>query len=101
MVRTPDGSLVAMDNTRLAVARELGINKIPVTIRRMDEAIPGSMRHRKDFRDAETWGDALRSRTGNNRLGEGGTNSQPRMPGEPATSGGGFGGWLSNLFGGN
>jgi len=99
VVQAADGSLVAIDNTRVAVARELGITKIPVNIRSMSETLPESMAGR--FGSARTWGGALRHRTENNNLGGTGTNQAPRMGGERANAGGGFGAWLSNLFGGD
>lgn len=97
VVQTPSGSLVTIDNTRVAVTRELGITKIPVNIRKMDETLPEGMAGR--FPGATTWGDALRQRTSSNGLGGEGSANSPRMPGAAGSANtGGFGGWLSNLF---
>ncbi|MEO1453194.1 MAG: RHS repeat-associated core domain-containing protein [Pseudomonadota bacterium] len=99
VVKTRDGSLVAIDNTRLAVARELELNRIPVRVRNYDDPLPSSaVRPHRDFRDAATWGDVVKSRTKNNRLDESGTDTSPRMPGKPA-SGRGFGSWVRDVLG--
>ncbi len=78
-VRTPDG-IVSLDNTRIAVARELGIPEVPVKIRLPSDPLPESMLGR--FGDAKTWGEALLHRAGRQRpsLGPTGTPTSPRMP---------------------
>jgi hypothetical protein len=71
VVQTPGGYLTTIDNTRVAVARELGIENIPVAVHSMDELLPPSMLRRGWGKDegprfgenARTWGDALRWRT--------------------------------------
>jgi RHS repeat-associated protein len=72
--------LVTVDNTRIAVARELGIREVPVTIRLPSDPLPPSMLGR--FGNARTWGEALQVRTGNQRppLPPTGTLDPPRMP---------------------
>ena len=79
-VRTPDG-IVTIDNTRVAVARELGIEEIPVRVHEVTEPLPNDMIGR--FGDAKTWGEALIQRTANQRppLPPTGTTEVPRMPG--------------------
>lgn len=86
VVRTPNGELVTIDNTRVAVARELGIDEVPVRIREMDEILPVGQ-YKDRFGDAKTWGEALRNRTAGQQ-GKGlpleGREASPRMP-DPAT----------------
>ena len=79
-VLTPDG-ITTIDNTRVAVAQELGIPRIPVNVHAADEALPADMIGR--FGRARTWGDALIHRTSRQRppLGPTGTSVRPRMPG--------------------
>ena len=78
-VRTPDG-IVTIDNTRIAIARELGIPEVPVKIHLPSDPLPESMLGR--FGDAKTWGEALLHRTGGQRppLGPTGTPTIPRLP---------------------
>lgn len=78
-VETADG-IVTIDNTRIAIARELGITEVPVKIRLPSDPLPESMLGR--FGDARTWGEALQFRTGNQRppLPPTGTPNAPRLP---------------------
>jgi hypothetical protein len=78
-VRTADG-ITTIDNTRVAVARELGIQEIPVRVHAPSEPLPPDMIGR--FGDARTWGEALAQRTANQRppLPPTGTPDAPRMP---------------------
>jgi len=78
-VETADG-IVTIDNTRIAVARELGICEVPVKVRLPADPLPESMLGR--FGNAKTWGEALKFRTGNQRppLPEIGTPNAPRLP---------------------
>lgn len=65
VVETPGGWLTSIDNTRVAVARELGLDAIPVRVHAMTDPLPESMLANQRFGpDARTWGDALRHRTG-------------------------------------
>jgi len=78
-VKGPNGVIV-IDNTRVAVARELGISNIPVRVHNPSDALPSSMSGR--FGNAKTWGEALGVRTGRqgkNFPSDGSPNS-PRMP---------------------
>ncbi|USG64639.1 hypothetical protein NDK47_21220 [Brevibacillus ruminantium] len=79
VVQTPNG-YVTIDNTRVAIARELNISSIPVNIRQMNELLPSSMAGR--FGTAKTWGEALQHRTSKQRppLPIDGTNDLPRLP---------------------
>jgi RHS repeat-associated protein len=84
VVRTPAG-LVSIDNTRIAVARELGISRIRARIHDAGELLRGLNRRR--FAPARTWGEALAARTSRQRrprVGPEGTDRPPRMPGPPA-----------------
>ena len=78
-VQTPDG-IVTLDNTRIAIARELGIPEVPVKIRLPSDRLPDSMLGR--FGDAQTFGEALIQRTSRQRppLGPTGTPTTPRLP---------------------
>jgi hypothetical protein len=78
-VRTPDG-VTSIDNTRVAVARELGVDKIPVRVHAPNEPLPPEMAGR--FGNATTWGEALAQRTASQRppLPPTGTLDAPRMP---------------------
>jgi filamentous hemagglutinin len=82
-VRTPDG-ITTIDNTRVAVARELGIREIPVRVHAPTEPLPPEMMagpHPR-FGNATTWGEALEFRTSNQRppLPPTGTLDAPRLP---------------------
>ncbi len=72
--------IAATAETRIAIARELGITEVPVKIRLPSDPLPDSMLGR--FGDARTWGEALRFRTGNQRppLPPTGTPNVPRLP---------------------
>ncbi|MEI8020307.1 MAG: hypothetical protein WCH39_19050, partial [Schlesneria sp.] len=74
------GGIVTLDNTRIAIAREFGINNVPVTIHLPSDPLPKSMLGR--FGNAKTWGEALKFRTGQQRppLPPTGTSSPPRIP---------------------
>jgi hypothetical protein len=78
-IRTPDG-ITTIDNTRIAVARELGIPEVPVKVRLPSDPLPKSMLG--CFGDANTWGEALLHRTGRQRppLGPTGSPMIPRIP---------------------
>ncbi|GEM_PF-1796924 len=64
VVRTPI-SLTTLDNTRVVIAQELGIEKIPVMIQEFDTPLPELMIKAKWFGEAKTWGEALLYRTSN------------------------------------
>jgi hypothetical protein len=78
-VETADG-VVTIDNTRVAIARELGMEEIPVNVHLPSDPLPESMLGR--FGDAKTWGEALAQRTGKQRppLPFSGTPDTPRLP---------------------
>jgi hypothetical protein len=83
-VRTPDG-VTTIDNTRVAVARELGMDKIPVRVHDPNEPLPSDVLKTERFGVAKTWGEALAHRTAHQRpaLPPSGTLDPPRMPGLP------------------
>lgn len=62
VVQTPVG-LTTIDNTRIAVALELGLEDVPVVIHQFDDPLPENMVRIRRFGDARTWGDALLYRT--------------------------------------
>ncbi len=69
-----DGNIVTIDNTRVAVARELGIKQIPVRVHQPTKLLPKSMRGR--------FGEALKHRSAgqNPPLPVTGTSKSPKMP---------------------
>jgi hypothetical protein len=88
-VRLPDGSVVVFDNTRVAVALELGgFKKLPMRLHRLEDRLPPPMIGRLGHQAArrrfivETWEDALTLRTSsqNPRLPIQGTDVVPRLP---------------------
>jgi hypothetical protein len=82
VVRTPAG-LTTIDNTRVAVAQELGISEIPVTIYEYEEALPAIMIKARRFGSSVTWGEALSYRTSHKfpePLPPFGTPQRPYMP---------------------
>lgn len=81
-VRTPEG-IVTIDNTRVALAQELGITRIPVRVWNPSDPLPQAMIERGRFGLSRTWGEALASRAGRQRppLDPTGTTQRPRLPG--------------------
>lgn len=77
-----DSGLVTIDNTRAAIAQELGIENIPVRVHQPGSPLPGEMYGR--FGDARTWGEALVYRTSRQSppLPPNGTTQRPRLPPE-------------------
>ncbi|OPX41871.1 tRNA(Glu)-specific nuclease WapA precursor [Ruminiclostridium hungatei] len=81
IVKTQNG-FTTIDNTRLAIARELGMEKIPVNIRTENEMLPESMIKEGRFASSKTWGEALKLRTGGQvpKLPYEGTSKMPKLP---------------------
>src|SRR5690606_14629112 len=92
VIKTPDG-LVSLDNTRVAVAQELGLPAITARVRGWNEPLPTDFpegRLASFARKAEklglpmptnlTWGDLFTVRTMDNKLPPSGTATRPRMP---------------------
>jgi RHS repeat-associated protein len=89
VVETPEG-LVTIDNTRVAVARELGISEIPVRVHKPTDPLPGEMLtgpngprfSNSSGESATTWGEAAAIRGGNQNppLPPSGTPNPPRLP---------------------
>jgi RHS repeat-associated protein len=79
VVRTNDG-LVTIDNTRPAVAAELGITSIPANVHNSSETLPASMDGR--FGNSTTWGESVEYRTSrqNPPLPSSGTSTPPKLP---------------------
>jgi len=87
VVRMPDGRLTSMDNTRIAAAREAGID-VQATIRGFDEPVSPQMILDRGWADNTTWGKALTSRIQNQSGGFGASNPYgsldlPRITGKP------------------
>jgi len=82
VVQTPT-SLTTMDNTRVAVAQELGIEEITINIHQMNDLLPENMISNERFGNATTWGEALSFRTSsqnNPSIDSYGTPQRPRLP---------------------
>jgi len=88
VVQTEKG-LVTLDNTRPAVARELGIDEVTGKVHSLtDPLLPGFAEQREFAKQAaelgldapRTWGDVLRIRTMRNNLPVEGTPAVPRLP---------------------
>ena len=82
-VRTPTG-IVAIDNTRVALAQELGLDRIPVRVWDPSDPLPQSMLDIERFGPAKTWGEALAYRTARQvpPLDSAGTPLRPTLPGD-------------------
>ncbi len=83
VVEVSPGRYVAIDNTRLALAGELGIERIPVRVFRPTDPLPPEMIASGRFGEAaRTWGDATLYRTATQRppLPTEGTTEAPRLP---------------------
>ena len=82
VIRTPV-SLTTIDNTRVAIAQELGISEISVVVHNYDDPLPEIMIKARRFGTSKTWGEALDYRTGNQRptgLPRYGTPERPHLP---------------------
>ena len=78
-----DGNtLTTLDNTRVAIAQELGLSSIRVSIKELDDVLPQTMIAIKRFGTSKTWGEALAFRTSKQRppLRSNGTPERPFMP---------------------
>ena len=80
-VRTPEG-IVTIDNTRVALAQELGIGRIPVRVWNPSDPLPQAFIRERRFGASRTWGEVLAHRTGRQRppLDPTGTTQRPRLP---------------------
>src|SRR5262249_16836000 len=102
VVRLPPengGHVVGFDNTRPAVAQELGWPDIPVKIHDFHEPIDMSQLKPRELAylqgtaetlgvplsEPPTWGELLVMRTKGNKLPPEGTTKRPKMPGCPKT----------------
>ncbi len=61
VVRMPDGKLTSMDNTRIAAAREAGI-EVRATIRNHDQPLAAEIQQARGWERYSTWGEALNAR---------------------------------------
>jgi hypothetical protein len=76
VIKTEKG-FETFDNTRPAVAVELGLKKIQAKIRQIDEPLPGGFAYQRDLIQTarrnklptpKTWGEAFKVRTKSNRI---------------------------------
>ncbi len=90
VIETPEG-LLSLDNTRVAVAQELGIPKITARVHGLDDLLPTDFPadrlasfQRKAAKlglpEPKTWGDLFKIRTQSSRLPATGAATRPRMP---------------------
>lgn len=82
-VQLSNGTIVTLDNTRPAVARELGISEIPARLHNTFDPLPADMIEISRFgRKSETWGEALQFRASGQskpRLDLDGTAQSPKL----------------------
>jgi hypothetical protein len=84
VVEVSPGQCVAVDNTRLAIAQEFNVGRIPVRVFQPEDPLPPEMVAGGRFGEAaRTWGDAILFRTAKQRppLPPEGTPDVPRVPG--------------------
>jgi len=76
-----NGKLVSLDNTRVLVAQEQGLSEIYMRLRQATDALPTDEITKMRFPGAQTWGEAVGQRTGNQRppLPPRGTPNRPRV----------------------
>ncbi|SDY98829.1 hypothetical protein SAMN04515617_1446, partial [Collimonas sp. OK242] len=85
VVKMPDGVATSMDNTRIAAAREAGID-VQANVHSFDEPLPADMVDQRRFGDAKTWGEALTGRI-NKQSGGFGTSNPNGSPTTPRITG--------------
>lgn len=90
-----NGQLVSLDNTRLALAQELGFKQVPVVEYAPTDRLPAAQvdRFRETWEslrkkhpnlpEPKTWADAVRIRSLSNRLPANGTATRPHLAGDP------------------
>ena len=57
----PDGKLTSMDNTRIAAAREAGID-VKASVRGYDDPLSPAIQEARAWQSFNTWGEAITSR---------------------------------------
>ncbi|WP_275671814.1 DUF637 domain-containing protein, partial [Pseudomonas mandelii] len=61
VVRMPDGKLTSMDNTRIAAAREAGID-VNASVRGFDDPLTPAIQEARGWQSFDTWGEAITGR---------------------------------------
>jgi YD repeat-containing protein len=87
VVKMSDGQLTSMDNTRIAAAREAGIN-VQATVRNFDGALTSDIQNARGWGSYNTWGEAITARINNQSKNFGtlnlyGSPQLPRIKGQP------------------
>jgi uncharacterized Zn-binding protein involved in type VI secretion len=86
VVKMPDGKLTSMDNTRIAAAREAGID-IKANVHNPNDPLPPDVVASGRFGEARTWGEALTNRINNQKPGSFGTENPNGSPNPPRITG--------------
>ncbi|WP_232244523.1 hypothetical protein [Pseudomonas putida] len=86
VVKMPDGKLTSMDNTRIAAAREAGID-VNASVRGFDEPLTPAVQEARGWQNFNTWGEAITGRI--NKQSGGFSTSNPYGSTEPPRISGG------------
>ena len=86
VIKMPDGKFTSMDNTRIAAAREAGID-INAKIRNFNDPLTSEIQKARGWEQYKTWGEAIQSRINNQSGGFGkqnpnGSNQIPKIKGK-------------------
>jgi uncharacterized Zn-binding protein involved in type VI secretion len=87
VIKMPDGKLTSMDNTRIAAAREAGV-EVQARVRSYDEPLTLETQEARGWQSHDTWGEALTGRI-NKQSGSFATDNPYGSPNPPRISGGG------------
>ncbi|WP_129990804.1 hemagglutinin repeat-containing protein [Rahnella sp. CFA14(1/10)] len=86
VVKMPDGKLTSMDNTRIAAAREAGID-VKASVRGFDDPLTPAIQEARGWQNFNTWGEAITGRI--NKQSGGFSTSNPYGSTEPPRISGG------------
>jgi len=86
VVKMPDGKLTSMDNTRIAAAREAGID-VKASVRGFDDPLTPAIQEARGWQSFNTWGEAITGRI--NKQSGGFSTSNPYGSTEPPRISGG------------
>ncbi|WP_124431037.1 hypothetical protein [Pseudomonas orientalis] len=86
VVKMPDGKLTSMDNTRIAAAREAGID-VKARVRGFDDPLTPAIQEARGWQNFNTWGEAIIGRI--NKQSGGFSTSNPHGSTEPPRISGG------------
>ncbi|WP_323744584.1 DUF637 domain-containing protein [Pseudomonas sp. UFMG81] len=87
VVKMPDGKLTSMDNTRIAAAREAGVD-VKANVRGFDDPLTPAIQEARGWQSFNTWGEAITGRI-NKQSGGFSTTSPHGSTESPRISGGG------------